>query len=369
MKKAAFINVGKFSHINDSVLKELVKNFPDTHFDVIDLIPDKYSMEILLSLLYCLLEYGEDIVFGKKTFIRTYDRTTYLLNKRRKLILNTLAKNKYDFTFQTQSMYDASIPGIPHFLYTDHTHLANLQYPGFDHRLLLTSKYIEFEKKIYQNATLNFTMSSNISRSLVEDYSCSPGKVACVYCGSNIQVSENEIFDNNRFSKKNILFVGLNWKRKGGPILAEAFKTVLLTYPDATLTIIGCKPKLDIPNCNILGKVDLSEVKKHFRKASVLCLPTTIEPFGIVFLEAMAHKLPVIATNIGAIPDFIHEAKNGYLVTPNDPQQLSHALIKLLGSEDDCRTFGEYGHRLFWARYTWEKTGIRIRDNILQLIG
>jgi glycosyltransferase involved in cell wall biosynthesis len=368
-KKAAFIKVGNFSHANDSLLKELIKCFPDFHFDVIDLIPYKNRIEIFLALFHCLREYGGDIVFGKKTLGGIYDRTSYIFKKRRKLILSILAKNNYDFTFQTQSLFDASMPGIPHFLYSDHTHLANLQYPGFDRRLLLNSQYIEYEKQIYQNATLNFTMSSNISESLVEDYSCSPDKVACVYCGSNVQVAENEYFDNSRYSKKNILFVGLDWQRKGGPTLAEAFRTVLLTYPDATLTIVGCKPELDLPNCNITGKVDLFEVKKHFKQASVFCLPTTLEPFGIVFLEAMAHKLPVIATNIGAIPDFIHEAKNGYLVVPNDSQQLSRALIKLLASQNDCRAFGEYGHRLFWDRYTWEKTGIRMRDHILRFIG
>jgi glycosyltransferase involved in cell wall biosynthesis len=211
-------------------------------------------------------------------------------------------------------------------------------------------------------------MSSNISKSIIEDYSCSPGKVACVCCGSNVQVKENEIFDNNRFSRKNILFVGLDWHRKGGPVLAEAFKTVVATYPDATLTVVGCKPRLDLPNCSVLGKIDLPEVKKYFNKASVFCLPTTNEPFGVVFLEAMAHKLPVVATNIGAIPDFIHEGKNGHLVDPNNSLQLSDALIKLLGSEEKCRTYGEYGSRLFWDRYTWEKTGLKLHDNIVPYI-
>lgn len=369
MKKAAFLKAGSFSHINNNVFNELTKNFPDFQFDVIDLMPDIYSWDFSLALYHCLREYGNDIIFGKKTLIATFDRTSYYLKKRRKFILDNLTKNRYDFTFQTQSKFDGSIPGVPHFLYTDHTHLANLNYPGFDRSLLLNDQWVDFEAKIYQNATLNFTMSSNISKSVIEDYSCNPEKVVCVYCGSNVKVEECEIFESNRFLKKNILFVGLDWNRKGGPVLAEAFKTIVATYPDATLTIVGCNPRLNLPNTRVLGKVDISKVMNYYNEASIFCLPTTLEPFGIVFLEAMAHKLPVVATNIGAIPDFIHDGKNGYLVDPNNAELLSEALMKLLGSEEKCGSFGEYGHRIFSEQYTWEKTGLRLRDHIMQFVG
>lgn len=364
MSKAAFIKTGKFSHINDSVLNELKRNFYEYEFDVIDLMPAKYSMETAQALFFAMIEYGKDIMFGMKTLIGTYNRTAYYVKRRRNLILDKLRREKYDFTFQTQSLFDASIPGVPHFLYTDHTHLANLGYPGFNRRLLLNKRWLDMERKIYQNATINFTMSSNISKSIIEDYGISPEKVKCIYSGSNVTVSQDEVFDNSRFSKKNILFIGVDWNRKGGPVLAEAFRTVLATYPDATLTVVGCSPQLDLPNCNILGRVDLQKVKECYNQASVFCVPSNIEPFGIVFLEAMAHKLPVVATNIGAIPDFIHEGKNGHLVDPGNVSKLSGALIKMLCSEDRCRKFGEYGSELFWKRYTWEKTGLRMRNHI-----
>ena len=76
--------------------------------------------------------------------------------------------------------------------YTDHTHLANLTYPGFDRKHLLSERWIECEKEIYQHATVNFTMSSNISASMIEDYNCDRERVACVYCGSNVQVGDDE---------------------------------------------------------------------------------------------------------------------------------------------------------------------------------
>jgi glycosyltransferase involved in cell wall biosynthesis len=367
-KKAAFIKFGDFSHINPSVLELLSTNFSDFRIEVID-ISNLISKKDALILLSCLMQYGKDILIGRRAISETLLRTPYVFNKIKGDILHKLANQQYVFTFQTQSLFDLSVPGIPHFVYTDHTHLENLHYPGFNRKNLLAKSWIECEKSVYQNATLNFTMSSNISQSIIKDYACSPQKISCVYCGANVQATENEIFEENRFSSRNILFVGVDWERKGGPVLAKAFRTVLDTYPDATLTIVGCTPQLDLPNCNIVGRIPLSDVKQYFKQASVFCLPTTLEPFGIVFLEAMAHKLPIIGTKIGAIPDFILEGKNGYMVEPNNSQQLSQKIIELIGSREKCKILGEYGHKFFWSRYTWEKTGLRIRENMEPFLG
>lgn len=363
-KKIAFIKLREFSHTNASVLNILRNNFPEYRIDVIDVLTDLIGKRDPFALIHCFKTYGIDILTGRKSFSSVYFRTTYIYKKIRNAALKRLRGKGYSFTFQTQSLFDASLPGVPHFLYTDHTHLANLTYPGFDRKHLLSERWIECEKEIYQHATVNFTMSSNISASMIEDYNCDRERVACVYCGSNVQVGDDESFDDSRYFKKDILFVGIEWERKGGPALAEAFKSLIRKYPDATLTIVGCSPDLNLPNCTVTGRIPLQEVKKYFEKASLFCLPTTIEPFGIVFLEAMAHKLPVIGTKIGAIPDFIHEGRNGFLVEPGNTEQIVKGISEVFDSPDKAKAFGEYGQKLFRERYTWEKTGLKITEHI-----
>ncbi len=78
----------------------------------------------------------------------------------------------------------------------------------------------------------------------------------------------------------------------------------------------------------------------------------------------MAHKLPVIGTDIGAIPEFIIENKNGYRIKPDNSQQLCQKILELIDSPEKCKAFGEYGHELFWQRYTWEETGLRMSAKI-----
>ncbi len=366
--KVAFVKYGNFSHINEKIVEIISREFPTLEVEVIDVFSDLVNNKDWKTFLMALQEYGIEVFdrHNNKSQRRLY--TKYFYNKVGRALSKRLANRDYLFTFQTQSLFDASIHGIPHFLYTDHTALANLQYPGFDRKNLPSPTWLECERDIYHHATLNFTMSENVANSIVRDYDCDRPKVVNVYSGANISISQDEIFDDCRYTTQNIVFVGVDWERKGGPILAEAFKLVLKQLPNASLTIVGCTPDLNLPNCHIIGKVRLAAVSEYYRQAAVFCLPTRLEPFGIVFLEAMAHKLPVVATNIGAIPELIIEGKNGYLVEPDNPNLLAVKLIELLQSPDRCKGFGTYGHQLLWDRYTWEKTGARIRANIERFI-
>jgi glycosyltransferase involved in cell wall biosynthesis len=246
--------------------------------------------------------------------------------------------------------------------------LVNLTYKGFDRQSLPSSAWIECEREIYHHATMNFTMSKNVADSIVKDYNVEKSRVANILCGPCLNVSQSEAFDDTRFDRQKLLFVGVEWERKGGPVLEEAFKIVLDKIPNAALDIVGCSPKLSAPNCNVVGKVPLSEVSQYYKKASVFCLPTRFDPNPNVCFEAMAHKLPVLSTNGGSRPEFVIDGKSGYLVEVDNPQQLAEKAIEMLESPQKCKSFGEYGHQMVWDTYTWEKTGAKIKENIARFI-
>lgn len=368
-KKAAFIRIGSFSNANESVLLELKNNFQDIEFEDIDLFPLIFKTDII-NIFSIIKEYKlRAISNGIKSVKKFYANTPYIYFKAKDIVQKKVDFNKYIFTFQTQSLFDFSSPGTPHFLYTDHTHLENLRYPSYNKQNLSSQKWIQCEREIYKNAYMNFTMSKNINNSLINDYNCDVSNIECVYCGSNIEIDSNRTSNlNNYYSNKNILFVGIDWERKGGPTLVKAFEKVLLDHPDATLTIVGCSPQIKIPNVNIIGKIPLKEVAQYYKLASVFALPTQLEPFGIVFLEAMANKLPIIGTNIGAIPDFITENKNGHIVEPNNPEQLSKRIIDLLDNPDKCRSFGEVSFEIFSKNYNWKNVGLKMSKKIKEII-
>ena len=363
--KIAFIRMWPNSPFGMNVSQLLIEQFPEYQVDIYDvekLLETRLDIS-LLNPFYVIKQYGFDILSGSKKFKLSYLRTPYFFRKVKEVISDQLSKNDYAFSFQLQSLIDASMPGLPHFVYTDHTHLANMNYPDFQRSQLFADEWIRLEKTIYQNASLVFTWSNNVSKSVIEQYECDPEKVICVYAGGNVQTLDR-ILDDHRYKQKNILFVGKDWERKGGPELVEAFRIVLKTHPDAHLTIVGCSPEVDIPNCTVAGRVPLHEVGSYYESASVFCLPTRREPFGIVFVEALSYKLPVVATAIGALPDLICDQQNGYLVKLNDVESLARALVELIGDPDKCRTFGENGYRLVKDRYTWNSVGVRIGQYI-----
>jgi glycosyltransferase involved in cell wall biosynthesis len=366
LRKIAFIRPGR-SIANQQVAKLITSQFPEYDVQVIDILRRKDARDPL-NILRAVAEYSPAILRNWQRLHNDLFKTPYFFRKIKTMASRVIHPDTHLFSFQMQSLFDASVPGVPHFVYTDHTRMANLDYDNV-YWQDVCSTWLECERSIYHHAALNFTRSSNITRSLTEQYGCPPEQVVQVYAGSNVTVDLARLPDPRKYTSKNILFVGVDWERKGGPELLAAFRRVLEVHPDARLTIVGCWPRVDVPNCEVVGKVALEDLPAYYEQAAVFCLPTKREPFGIVFVEAMSFWLPIVATPIGAIPDMVQDGQNGYLVAPPDNvARLAEALIMLLDDPQLCRRFGERGHQIAVDRYTWKQTGKRMRAHIDRIV-
>ena len=228
-------------------------------------------------------------------------RTTYYQERLRRRLAERLSQREYVFTLQTQSLFDGSLPGVPHFVYTDHAELQCLDLPGFSPKQLFPARWLARETSIYENAAVVFTMSDATRRCLVEQYGCPEDRVAWVRAGTNAPQADGEVSAPHRYENQRILFVGARWEPKGGPELAAAFERVLALHPRAELTIVGCSPELDLRNCEVVGPIPCRTGRGLLRPRNGLLLPTRREAYGIAFLEALAHGLPVVATRVGAL--------------------------------------------------------------------
>jgi len=402
-KKILFVKQGGFSNVNDIVESLLKKNFPSLDVDVVDL-QKILKAKSLFNILMTVKAYGlKSLYYNYSSAFYISKRAHFLIKKKLREIIDP---EEYVFSVQTQSLFDASFEGLPNFVYTDNTHKADFEYQDFsqsrrglklfkevfvaflkgdsDEKQRLKHKVsvaiseelkddaesIALEQEIYDNAKTVFTMSSNVSRSLVNDYKIDEDKVKCVFVGSNASWTESEIkFNHEKYSSKHILFVALRWASKGGPMLVDAFRKVLKKIPDARLTIVGCSPDIDVPSCNVVGYLPLEEVNKYYESAAVFCLPTFRDACGGVYIEAMSHKLPIIGTNISALPDFIKPGENGYLVERKDVQSLADYLLELIGDPNKCRDFGERGYLIAKNNYDWHNTGKLMKEYIEEKIG
>ncbi len=345
--------------------------FPEYEVDnfSVDKIVKSHWCWLPRNLWYVAKECGREMLRGETDPRYAFLRTTHTFGRLHAAMQQHIRPGQHRFSFQMQSLYNTSVPGVPHFVYTDHTHLSNLNYSDFDRRQLRSPQWIELEHSIYDSATVVFTRSSDVQADLVKYYGIAADKIECVYAGGNVDVKYAGEPDNNGYSNKQILFVGIDWLRKGGAELTRAFRTVLESHPDARLVIAGSDTPLDLPNCRVLGYMNARELSRHYSQSSIFCLPTKREPFGIAFVEAMMHRLPIVGTRVGAVPDMVEDGVNGFLVEPGQSDTLARVLCTLLDSPQLCRQFGQRSHEKAVERYTWAGTGQRIRSRILKELG
>lgn len=230
------------------------------------------------------------------------------------------------------------------------------------------------ERKTYQKALVIFTFSEYARRAIIKEYDIASSKVITVGAGPNLRQLPS--VDSKQFDGKTILFVGKDVQRKGGLVLLEAFKRVKEKVPDARLVMVSSKlqkhsHKRDLKEFGIYiqGLVDKRALVYWYRRASVFVMPSLFEPFGIVFLEAMAYKLPCIGTNICAIPEIIDDGRTGFLVKPGDADKLADKLIYLLAHKEQARRMGERGRKKIERYYLWDHTARRIERHMRRILG
>ena len=108
------------------------------------------------------------------------------------------------------------------------------------------------------------------------------------------------------------------------------------------------------------------EEEAFFRQADIFVFPTYYETFGLVNLEAMEYKLPVISTNEGGIPDIVKDGENGLICEKQNPVSLADCIAKLLDDEELRVKMGSAGHEKFCREFTLDKFENRMRDILNQ---
>lgn len=224
---------------------------------------------------------------------------------------------------------------------------------------------MEWEKNVFSGLDMIFTFSEWLRQSFIHDYSIPEDKVVVVGAGANIPVQEIDC--TKRINKKIILFIGIDFYRKGGRILLEAFQRVKKEIPDAKLQIVGPSTLPALPDgVEHLGFISKStregirKLKKTYLEATLFVMPSLYEPYGVVFLEAMAHGLPCIGTNNCAMPEIIDHGKTGFLVPPGDADALADKMIELLQDQDLARAMGQQGQKKFLSSMTWDHVAQRV---------
>lgn len=189
--------------------------------------------------------------------------------------------------------------------------------------------------------------------------------------GAPLEVAEKSPSATSRKGPKIILFVGRIIERKGLPYLIEAM-TKVVTEMEAQLVIVGEGDRRaelervirekDLEKTVIFaGKVSTDHLQELYEKCDVFVLPSIVdsrgdtEGLGVVLLEALAYRKPIVATDVGGIGDVIKNERTGLLVPQKDPGALSNAIVRLLRDRELATRLGNEGHRYAREYFSWDR--------------
>ena len=173
-------------------------------------------------------------------------------------------------------------------------------------------------------------------------------------------------------NKRVIVSVGRLVHRKGQDHLIESLPEILKSIPDAHVLMVGQGPYL--PNLkklvarydvaehvSFIGRIQYAQLPQYICAGDVFAMPSRsrffgleVEGLGIVYLEASACGLPVIAGSSGGAPDAVVDGVTGFVVDGQNNQEIAAAAIRLLNDLDQAKKMGTAGRAWIVENWRWE---------------
>lgn len=161
--------------------------------------------------------------------------------------------------------------------------------------------------------------------------------------------------------------------------VVEVFERVASEMP-ARLLLVGDGPdrgKVEQhchdQRCGACGQITflghLAMVEDVLTGADLFLLPSETESFGLAALEALSCEVPVVATDVGGLPEVVRSGENGYLLPVGDVEAMAEACLELLRDDDKRRRFGAAGRRWAVETYSEDKALARYRETYRRVLG
>lgn len=248
------------------------------------------------------------------------------------------------------------------------THGSDLYYFKEDRRWFATAKSA-FEKAKFITANSNFTKAwflELFGRELISKMRIIPAGVS-----SNSDFKRDVSWIDKKYNFKHnkmVLFTGRLTVHKGVEYLIKAAREI-----NAEILILGDGPereylkslikKYNLANVHMLGYFPSQEVEKindFYLRADVYVAPSVWnEPLGLVILESMAQKTPVVVTRKGGVGTIVKDGYNGFLVRPKSSKEIAEKVNLLLNDEELEQKMGENAYKTVVEKFSWDKIARR----------
>ncbi len=213
--------------------------------------------------------------------------------------------------------------------------------------------------KLLRGARRLLPWSNWVKTSLIDDYTVDPKRIEVIPPGVDLDRWHPAcIHGEDRPAR--ILFVGGDLQRKGGDLLLRSFQAL---PPGLAELVLVTRTPIS-PMAGVAIRDDLTpnspELIRLFQTSDIFAFPTRAEAFGIAAVEASATGLPIVATNVGGLPDIVSHGETGFVVPPDNESALTAALSRLLEDVELRQRFGRCARVRAESRFDARRNAARI---------
>ena len=278
-------------------------------------------------------------------------------------------KLKCDAVLQIQDLGTTSVPSL---IYQDFSYDVILDclekgsgalreyFPHLD--AVAVDRLRARQTAIYHRAARLLTMSNFLRDSLIQRTGIEPDKIVTVWPGVSLPI-ESDGDDVRRRPRHRLLFVGTSFVVKGGDLVLAALSLLRDKRPEIRLTIVGPARwplATAVPEgVDFVGRIDPAELPDFYRGHDLMVLPSRLEGFGKVFVEALSYGLPCIGRRAFAMPELIKPGINGDLIERDDPGDLAARIQAVL---DDDAVYGncQAAKANIRSEFNWDRAAEKV---------
>ena len=322
------------------------------------------KLEKILIKLIAKFYYSNSVDLGRGYFER--------YKNAKKVIVET-SKSSTNLTLHTGT-FDLPFYKLPknqkHYLFCDSTwnlwSSCSTDMKGYTSKLMEDAE--KLERKAYYQMEHIFPISEYVKENLVTHYGVNPKKITVVGTGAGVI---KPYFGEKDYSNGKILFAAKGrFEDKGGSLVLEAFRKALKTNPKLELIIVGQndytdKIKISESKIKVYGFLPINELQNIFNECSIFLMPAINEPWGLVYIEALTCKMPIIGLNRNGFPEISAKGEYGFGINNSNPDKLSEILLEAFSNPRKLADMGTRGQEYCLNTFTWKSTVSKIINTLI----
>jgi glycosyltransferase involved in cell wall biosynthesis len=254
--------------------------------------------------------------------------------------------------------------GVRHYLYCDHTWaLARLHHINVERYTDKAMRaFEEAERASLAGLSHVFTFGAYVRDNMIAHYGLPPDRVTTV--GSGMGGIEPYTGPKD-FARPRLMFVAKHlFQAKGGVLLLQAFEAARRQRGDLHLTIVGDERSRrfvpEMPGVDFRAHLPWAELQQLYRDSTLLVQPMLNDPWGQVYLEAMASRTPVMGLARNGLPELVDGGRHGFLVDRAEPAALAQAILCALSDPARLERMALAGQHYVLGTHSWDRVAERM---------